>query len=130
MDIRCAVGIMAAVLVLAGVPGFAAAELVEVAPVRIDSVELDESYGAFYEFEPEVVNIAFTNTNAATATEVLFDLVSDNGAVITQLDDVGTFEQDATVLHRFPDVYFGDGQHLEVGHVRFADGTSWTAPSR
>jgi hypothetical protein len=129
MNIRYAATMVGLVFILAGVPAFVAAELVEVVPIRIDSVEIDQSYGAFYEFEPEVLNVAFTNTDPKTATDVVFNLVGDDGLLIAQYDDPGNFAQNATVLQRFPDGYFESGQHLEVGHVRFADGSTWTAPS-
>jgi len=129
-NIKCALAAAGAVFILAGVPAFATAELVEVVPIRIDSVEVDQSYGAFYEFEPEVLNVAFTNTAAKTATDVVFDLVDDGGDLIAEYNDTGCFAQNSAVLQRFPDGNFENGGHLEVGHVRFADGSSWTAPSR
>jgi hypothetical protein len=133
MDIKPALERMAtmgAILILAGLPAFATAELLQEGPVRIDLVEIAESYGALNEFEPGLVSVAFTNTNAVTATDVVFDLVGADGALIARYDDIGSFAHDATQFHRFADIQAESDEQLEVSYVKFADGTSWTAPQR
>jgi hypothetical protein len=121
---------MGAILILAGVPAFVAAELLQEAPVRIDLVEIEQSRGALNEYEPGLVSVAFTNTNAVTATDVVFDLIGADGALIARYDDVGSFAHDTTQLQGFADIQAESDLQLAVSYVKFADGTSWTAPRR
>ena len=130
MNIKRAVAILATLLILAGAPALASEESVQESPIRIDSVQIEQSYGVFGDFAAGLVSVAFTNTSAATATDVVFDLLGYDGALIAQYNDVGTFAQGVTVRHSFPDIHIDNDQQLQVGEAIFDDGTSWTAPSR
>jgi hypothetical protein len=129
VTIKCAAVALGVAVIIASAPSFAFAETVQVSPIRIDRVEIEQSNEVYNQFEPGLVSVTFTNTNAAAATDVVFDLLGYDGAIIAQYNDVGTFAQDQPVRQRFPDIHIHDNQQLEVDQVTFADGTSWSAHS-
>jgi hypothetical protein len=113
-----------------GVPAFAATAPTQGSAIRLDSVQIEQSYGVFNNFEAGVVQIAFTNTSAVPVTAVVFDLLGYQGRIIAQYNDVGSFAQGATMRHRFPNTHEDYDQKIQVGRVTYADGTTWEAPVR
>jgi hypothetical protein len=77
------------------------------------------------------LNIAFHNRSSQTATAVRF-LVNYRGDVET-IDDVGSFASGVNINHKYPQfvdfAYLGTRPNFcRVVSVKFADGTTWTAP--
>ncbi len=120
-----------AALLLSATPVLAAeASSQQTGPVHIDSAQLygqniedDDSDGAV----PNSVKIAFTNTNASPATDIVFALES-NGVVIGKVEDAGTFANGVKISHTFFDDELSDSQQVAVEKVTFADGSVWHSP--
>jgi hypothetical protein len=122
---------LGAAILLAGAPALASAAPTQVGPIHIDGVQLIEQAAAEDENynRPDAVDISFTNSNRAPATDIVFALES-NGAVIDQFNDVGSFAPGVRVNHRFASdaLTMGNAQ-LAVAKVTFADGTVWSDPT-
>jgi hypothetical protein len=127
MNITAAAALAA--LILAGAPALASAAPAQANPIQLNNVKISQSYGVYNQFEPGAVSVSFTNRSAVAATGVVFNLVDGNGTILAQYNDVGSYPQDATIRHNFEDTHLDNGQKLVVGLVKFADGTSWSAPS-
>jgi hypothetical protein len=121
--VRAFIGIA---LVAAGTPARAAV-IDDASPIRLESVQITQSYGVFSDFQPGIVTIAFSNQSMVPATDVVFDLVGNDGATIAQYNDVGVYPRGMVFRHAFPDVHTDLEQQLEVSRVTFADGSSWSA---
>lgn len=129
MNLTSFAAALGAAVILAGSPALAHDPSAQAGPIRLDGVRIAQAIDE-EQFAPGSVDVAFTNTNAVTATRIVFDLFGYNGALIAQYQDVGSFSSSATIRHRFPDTHFDDDQKLEVDHVIFADGTSWKTKLR
>jgi hypothetical protein len=127
MNITAAAALAA--LVLAGAPALASAAPAQANPIQLNNVKIAQSYGVYNQFEPGAVSVSFTNHGTVAATGVIFNLVDGSGNILAQYNDVGSYPQGATVRHNFEDTHLDNGQKLEVAQVKFADGTSWSAPS-
>jgi hypothetical protein len=116
---------LGAALLLAGAPVLASAADAQSGPIRLDKVQITQSYGPRDEFAPGLVTVAFTNENDSPATDIIFALVSD-GKVIDRYEDVGTYTKGDTVRHSFQDIQDNNNQELAVEQATFADGTVWS----
>ncbi len=121
---------LSAALLISATPVLAAeATTPQAGPIHIDGVQL---YGQNIEDEdsdgavPNSVKIAFTNTSASPATDVVFALES-NGVVIGEVEDAGSFANGVTVSHTFFDDELSDSQQVAVEKATFADGTVWNS---
>ena len=89
MNIKCAAAALGTAFIIASAPSFASAETVQVSPIRIDRVEIEQSYEVYNQFEPGLVSVTFTNTNAAVATDIGQALGQvRGGAVGVEADDL------------------------------------------
>jgi len=127
MKITSVAAALSAAILLAGAPALASADDTTSAPIRLDNVRIEQSYGPKDEFAPGLVTVAFTNENDSPATDILFDL-EDNGKVIDSFEDVGSYAKGQSVRHSFPDFQDDNNQQVVVDNVKFADGTSWSRP--
>lgn len=118
---------LAVAALLAGSPAIASAQTQSQSPIRLDRVEITQSYGSRDEFAPGLVTVAFTNENDAPATDIVFALESD-GKVIDRYEDVGTYVKGETVRHSFQDAQIDNDQQLAVEKATFADGSVWSNP--
>jgi hypothetical protein len=130
MNKKSLMAAIVAAFLASGVPALAASVPTHASAIRLDNVNIEQSYGQFNGFEAGVVAIAFTNTSAVPVKAVVFDLLGYQGRIIAQYNDVGTFTQGATVRHRFPNTHEDYNQQIQVGRITFADGTTWEAPVR
>lgn len=113
-------------ILLAGSPVIASAQT-QSGPIRLDKVEITQSYGSLDEFAPGLVTVAFTNENDAPATDIVFDLQS-GGKLLDRYEDVGTYAKGETVRHSFQDIQIANDQELTVEKATFADGSVWSNP--
>ncbi len=125
MNIKACAPALLALLTVTAAPVLA--QSTNAAPVRLDRVQIAQSYGIHNNFDPGLVSIAFTNTANVPATGVVFDLLGYQGVLIAQYNDLGTFRPGETLRHRFPDIHEDPDQQIQVGRVTFADGTVWEA---
>jgi hypothetical protein len=129
MNITSVAAVLGAAVVLAGTPVLAADTPSLSSPIALDKVSIQGAID-YDQFAPGVVTVAFKNTKGVPATRVVFNLIGYKNALIAQYDDVGSFGQGITIKHWFPDTHFDYDQRLEVDHVIFADGTTWSGPAR
>jgi hypothetical protein len=116
-------------LIIAGAPAIASAATAQSAPISLDRVQINQSYGTFDDFLPGNVTVGFTNNTTTAVTKVVFNLVDDSGNILAQYRDAGSYAHGASIRHSFPDTHAEYNQHLDVAQVDFADGTSWSAPA-
>jgi hypothetical protein len=129
MNITSVAAVLGAAVMLAGTPALAAEMPPASSPIVLDNVWIQQSID-YEQFSPGFVNVSFKNTKGVPATRVVFNLIGNKGALIAQYDDVGSFRQGVTIRHAFPQTHFDQEQRLEVDHVVFADGTTWSGPVR
>jgi hypothetical protein len=130
MNKKSTVAAIVAAFLASAVPAFGANVSLPENAIRLDNVQIEQSYGIFNNFEAGVITIAFTNTSAVPVSAVVFDLLGYQGRIVAQYNDVGPFAQGASVRHRFPNTHDDPNQQIEVDSVKFADGTTWEAPVR
>jgi hypothetical protein len=98
-----------------------------VAPVHINNVYAPPSYGTEIDFNYRGrIDVGFTNVSPVEATDIVFDIENSKGAVINQLEDVGSFAQGVAIHHNFNDDALDPNQQVVVEEVTFADGTKWS----
>lgn len=73
------------------------------------------------------VNVSFTNQSTVTATDITFVVADQNGNPLQTIEDVGTFRPGVAVRHSFATTLEDPGLHVAIAHVRFADGSAWSA---
>lgn len=130
MTIKTVAMMFGAALVIAGTPALSSAAPLEGSPVRLDRVQITQSYAIFNNFAyPGLVTVAFKNETAVPVTKVVFDL-KVNGNVINRFTDVGTYREGASIKHSYQDNASGDNQNLAVESVSFADGSVWNNTDR
>jgi hypothetical protein len=130
MTIKTAAMMLGAALVIAGSPALASAAPLEASPVRLESVQITQSYGTFNDFAyPGLATVAFTNETAVPVTKVVFDLKA-NGNVIDRFTDVGSYREGALIKHSYQDNAINYNQNLSVESVTFADGSVWNNTDR
>jgi hypothetical protein len=106
----------------------ASATAVQTDPIRITGVEVvkawdDHAKGSF----AGMMNVTFTNTNPATATEILFVLRDQGGRLIDQYKDVGKYVQGQSITHGFFDLQMTRQLQMKAEKATFADGSVWTS---
>jgi hypothetical protein len=110
-------------------PLYASPDAVINGPIHLDRVQISPADGFQNNFAYlGIVTVAFTNTSAAPATEIVFGVRGTDGTIIGQYKDVGSYERGVRVRHSFTDVQSDPHQQLEVESATFADGSEWNNP--
>ena len=98
-------------------------------PIHLDRVQIAPAGGINYGFNYlGIVTVAFTNTSAVPATDIVFAVRGNDGSIIDRYEDVGSYEKGATIRHSFHDLRTDPNQRLEVDTATFADGSVWNNP--
>ena len=110
-------------------PLYASPDAVLNGPIHLDRVQIAAADGINNNFAYlGIVTVAFTNTSAIPASDIVFAVRGTNGAIIDRYEDVGTYERGVTVRHSFTDLQTDPNQRLEVDSATFADGSEWNNP--
>lgn len=127
MKITSIAATLGAAILLAGSPALASAADNQSAPIRLDNVQVEQSYGPQNDFNPGLVTVSFTNENDSPATDIIFALEA-NGRIIDRFEDVGSYAKGESVRHSFQDIQDNNNQQVAVEKVTFADGSVWNNP--
>jgi hypothetical protein len=132
VKVKLVTATLSAALILAGAPGLASAADIQSGPIHINQVKatggfFSDADGSEATYLPGMVDISFTNRNAATANDVVF-AVENNGYVAKRFNDVGSFSTGTTINHRFPETNPTDGMRVAVARATFDDGSVWVNP--
>jgi hypothetical protein len=132
VNIKLATATLGAALILAGAPALASTANAQPGPIHINRVQLSggnfsNGDGTETNILPRTAAISFTNRDAATANDVVFAL-ENNGDVVGDFNDVGSFAPGVTINQSFPETHSADGLRVAVAKVTFKDGSVWINP--
>jgi hypothetical protein len=132
VKIKLATATLGAALILAGAPALALAANMQSGPIHINQLNLSggtfsNGDGSETNILPRTAAISFTNRDGATANDVVFAL-ENNGYVVDNFNDVGSFAPGVTINQRFPETQSTGGIRVAVAKATFNDGSVWVNP--
>jgi hypothetical protein len=75
--------------------------------------------------KPGQITISFVDTGSQPATDVVFSVRTGNAT--ETIVDKGHFSPGVSITHDFSLGSAGNGASVQIQHVTFADGTSWSS---